>query len=386
MGKETNEEREFSPNIDRLLAGGEVKAGEDMSEDYRTVLDFAQKLTRLRDEPSLHFTAQLKERLLWKLAEQETEAARQEEKGNWFWEGLRNLMGQNPVWRTAAATLVIMMLAAGALWGTGLLSPSPAPITAPPTAGLNVFIEADVTPDKDTYLPGEEIVVEFSFKNVASELFPIDPFPPGVEIVRPSPYDEIVRSFPAGTATKSLAPGEVASYTIAWDQRDDQEQQVSYGYYSLKLGCIRLRDDAMSLDLSESRRLVILPPEGVMEKVIQVNQSQTVSGVTFTLERVELSALKARFYAFNVPPDYSPPQDLNAPPPRLTIHANAEYSLDGGSIKEAGSSEIRFLENGMVHTWDLLAPVPKGTRELTVTITNLADQQGPWEFVISLQD
>ena len=80
MGKGTNEEREFSENIDSLLAGEEVEVGEDVSEDYRTAINFAQKLTKLRAEPSPVFKAQLKERLLSKLVEQEVEAARKKKR------------------------------------------------------------------------------------------------------------------------------------------------------------------------------------------------------------------------------------------------------------------------------------------------------------------
>ena len=72
------------------------------------------------------------------------------------------------------------------------------------------------------------------------------------------------------------------------------------------------------------------------------------------------------------------------PPPHVMIPANAEYSLDGGPMKDASSSAIRFLENGMVHTWEL-DPVPKGTKELTFIITKLGDWEGPWKFQVSLE-
>ena len=41
MGREADMEKEFLENIDRMLAGEEVKIGADVSDDYRTVLDFA---------------------------------------------------------------------------------------------------------------------------------------------------------------------------------------------------------------------------------------------------------------------------------------------------------------------------------------------------------
>ncbi len=86
MSKETNEEKEFAKNLDRLLTGEEVTGGEDVSQDYRTAINFAQKLIELRDEPSSRFKDQLKQRLLLQLTRQEVEAARQKEKAFSFWE------------------------------------------------------------------------------------------------------------------------------------------------------------------------------------------------------------------------------------------------------------------------------------------------------------
>ena len=401
MGKEANEAKKFSESVERLLAGQEIGNGEDVSEDYKTALKFAQKLTDYRAAPSPLFKARLKERLLLKLTEQEAEASRQKEKSSWFWEGLRNLLPQTVALRAAAAVLVVIIVSAGVLWRAGIFTQPSEPmgagglVTAPPTSprlpaaapesALGIFIEVEATTNKNTYLLGEDIVIEFSFKNVTPEPFQIDAFPPAIEIMRPSPYDETVRSFPGGTAIKSLAPGEAINYTITWHQRDDHGQQVPYGYYSLKLGSIRLGDGTTTLNLSESRQLLILPPEGVIEKTIKVNQSQVANGITITLERVELSAMEAKFYAFNAPPDYNLPQSLKPPPPQLMIHASAEYSLDSGPMKKAGFSGIRFLENGIAHTWDNLDPIPKGTKELIFIITELGDWQGHWEFTIPLQ-
>ena len=81
MSKETNEEKEFSEKVDRLLAGEEIETGKDISEDYRSAINFAQKLTESRADPSPHFKDQLKQRLLLKLTQQEVETAREKERG-----------------------------------------------------------------------------------------------------------------------------------------------------------------------------------------------------------------------------------------------------------------------------------------------------------------
>ena len=283
MSRGTDEEKKFLEDVRRLLAGEEVKAGEDMSEDYRTAINFAQRLAELRAEPSPQFKDQLKQRLLLQLTRQEVEAARKKERSVSFWEFLRSLVPQSPVWRTAAATLVVILVTVGVLWRTGMFTQPPVPVSP--------------------------------------------------EIERAVPVEELPEM--------AAAPREMEA--------------------TLQLG--------------------------VVEKVIELSQTQTVNDISITLERVELSTLGAKFYAFNIPPDYSLPQDPNLPPPSLmTLHAHAEYSVDGGPTKDAGLSEIQFLDDGMQHIWNMLDPVPEDARELAFIITELGEWQGPWQFIIALQD
>lgn len=268
--------------------------------------------------------------------------------------------------------------------------------------------EVDVRTDKASYAPGEDIVIEISLKNVSLEAFQMDPFPADLRIVRPirRTYEDSVRQFPAGTETRSLGPGEAVTYEVTWDQRDDQEQQVPYGYYDLELGHVSLGELSWKLNLEEHPRLLILPAEGSMEKTIEINESQAVGDITITLERVELTAVSAGFFAFNVPPGYTSPKDSGLAPIAIPpgypspedrdvyphpepwmgkLHADAEYCHDGGPMKDAGSSGINFLENGMTHSWAELNPVPRGTKELTFVITRLGDWEGPWTFQVPLE-
>jgi len=268
--------------------------------------------------------------------------------------------------------------------GAGTPSPEPTPVPSP---AIMIFpIEGDASMDKEAYLPGEDVVIELSFENLTDEVFQLEPFPPQIEIRRRYPYDETARTFSAGTDSRSLEPGETVSCTLTWDRRDNQGEPVPYGYYYLEFGRARRGDDWITIGRHRYISLLILPEEGVIEQTIEVNESKTVDDITVTLERVELTATEAKFYALNTPSDYDLPQGPNLPPPPLmSLHAEAEYSLDGGQTIEAGLSGIRFLEDGMGHTWDRLDPVPRGTRELTFTVTKLGDWEGPWEFRVSLE-
>lgn len=224
-------------------------------------------------------------------------------------------------------------------------------------------MRVDATIDKSLYLLDENMKISFSFNNVTTKPFVIDPFPPEIRVMRASPYDERVRSFPASTGTRALNPGEATNYVLTWDQRDNKGQQVAYGHYYLELGYVRSEGGGTRTLSFSGKRLLILPAEGVLEKTITVNSTQTVNGITVTLERVELSATEIKVYVFNIPPGFSLPQGPQLPPPSMMIHAEAEHRLDGGAVKRTGPSGIRFLQNGMEHIWDNLDPVPKSTRE-----------------------
>ncbi len=323
--------------------------------------------------------------------------SRLDTKGSWL-DGVRRLLPKK-TWQLAAVTATVVIIAVVAsIWQFGGVgqeppvskpaptpAPTPAPAPAPtpsPAPGPTIYIQADASMNKDSYLLGEEIIIEFSFRNVTSDPFEIDPFPPLIEI---SHHGELLRPFPPGETSKSLDSDEVATYVLTWDQTDEQEQQVPYGSYSISLGEIRLGDHTMSLHLSGSRQFLILPAEGVIEKTIEMHESITTNGITFILNRVELSATGMELYAFNTPPGYSLPPGQPGPAPSFWMHAEAEYSLDGGPAIQAGPSGIGFLEDGMIHSWTKLDPVSKGTKEMAFVVTRLGDREGPWEFHIPLE-
>ena len=281
--------------------------------------------------------------------------------------------------KKSIVTCVVALTALVAVLGCSREPPEPPMIPL-----LAHQIEAEATLNKGFYLAGEDIVIELSFKNVTSQIFQMEPFPPKVLVTPTKQYGIKIRKFPEGTGTKVLNPAEVANYTLTWDQRDNQGKQVPFGYYRLALGSIHVMGQPYLLELKRPVQLLILPAEGVMEKTVEVNESRTVEGVTITLERVEMSALETKAYAFVVPPGYSPTQV-----PRPDIEAEGEHSVDGGAMVGAGEPKIRFLENGVELVWDMLAPVPKSGKELTFTVLEFMFEderwKGPWEFRVSLQ-
>ncbi|MBA7556658.1 hypothetical protein ES705_49374 [subsurface metagenome] len=108
--------------------------------------------------------------------------------------------------------------------------PAPAKRPAPPSP-----LEISGVSAKPIYLPGEEIEVELAFTNKGEVPITLAPFPPKIEITQGSPY-KVFRSFSAGTGFKVLNPGEVAtSYTLSWDQKNQDGQQVAPGSYGIEV-------------------------------------------------------------------------------------------------------------------------------------------------------
>lgn len=249
----------------------------------------------------------------------------------------------------------------------------------------------NAVPTQPSYLPGEGVDIEFSFTNTGTEPITVSPFPPKIQIMLPRPYD-VVRSFASGTQELVVEPGDRAIYNLTWDQRDDNGNHVSPGWYYVDIKGVTATRGTRTTQWSFGTvtKLLIQFPQGAMEKNIELNQSETVDGLTITLVSVELSATGAKFYAFTIPPGYSPPEQpgptmppMPHPPPPEMVPVHAEYTVDSVT-KDAGYSGIGSEENGIRLIWDDLDPVPSDAKGLTFTITRFGDVEGPWEFKITL--
>ncbi|MDD2666565.1 MAG: hypothetical protein PHD13_05900 [Methanocellales archaeon] len=270
---------------------------------------------------------------------------------------------------------------------TPAIAPLPRPTPQPP---LNI----EAKPSQPYYLPGEPVEIEFSFTNTILESITLSPFPPEIQVTSPRTH-EIVRSFVPGAQELELGPGKVMSHTLAWDQREDSGEQVSTGWYYIDAKNITVTKanppQKTGLDFGTIAKVLIQFPQGAMNKTIDVNQSQTLNDITITLEWVELSAMGVSFYAFTIPPSYSPTQPQGPPiptPPPYMVPVHAQYDVDGFT-KDAGYSGIGIHENGIKLTWGHyeghLDPVPSDAKKLTFIITSFGDMEGPWEFKVPLE-
>jgi hypothetical protein len=149
MERDSNIDKKFTEYIDKLLAGEEVSTGEEISDDLRASIEFARIMLSNRDEPSDAFRAQLRERLLRKLYQQEAEAARARERRDPL-EWLRNILPPHSAWRAVtSAALVVLVAVIGVIWySTGRVS-LPAPDLSAEEYKVN--LPASVAPEQMTF-------------------------------------------------------------------------------------------------------------------------------------------------------------------------------------------------------------------------------------------
>lgn len=253
MDEKGRKEIEFSQDIDLIISGKEAKIDEAMDEDYRSNIDFAEKIVGCHGEPLPSFQEGLKKRLLSKLAEQETAEARQRLEAPSFWGWLRNLAPQSSAWRTAAVTFTVAVLALVVVWRIGLFYPSQEQIL-PAALGPTVSVEGRAVSPKTDYTIGEEIDIQFSFKNITDETLTF-PFPPEIRIENSSV--ETVRNFSGGQDTRVLTLGETELYDLTWDQKDNDGKQVPPGDYQVIMPNVQLGEGRGVVSMVESPILAI---------------------------------------------------------------------------------------------------------------------------------
>ncbi|MDD5703510.1 MAG: hypothetical protein PHU23_15855 [Dehalococcoidales bacterium] len=395
MGREHAEEL-FSEKIDRLLANEDVQYDAVMDHDMRTALDFARTMRDLRPAPSAEFQSRLKARLLQKLNE------RKERSGTgWFW----RFIPHEPVWQVLAV-LAVMVVVGGVLWGTffrpappGVVSVptiQPPAVTAPPATSAaptttspavvpGIYLQAGAGTDKPVYASGETVRIDVTWQNVTNMNLTVEQFPPLLSLMQKS-SGQPVYTFPAGRDPRVLAPGETASVSLEWTQTDHQGRRVAPGGYYLELEEMYYQGNAVPMNLTRPVDFNILPASTGNGRVLNFEQTQTVNGISLTLQRIEIDETGFMVSVFSSsPPDYVLQPGTTALSPTLSYRALAGYSLDGNWVRDIGASSVEYFGHGIAHTWYVPGPAAAEAGDLVFTVYNTGGWSGPWEFKAALK-
>lgn len=350
-------------------------------------------------------------------------------------------------WQTMTITAVVVLLAVGFLFGLVILPSIERGVASNTSASLALgqtnsapaigmlppmTIQINTNPDS-AYQYGTNVEINVSLTNLNSEARVVDQFPPQISIYEVSSTKnvgiaQVIRSFPAGNPELTMQSQETENYNFSWDQKDSSGKQVSPGWYAInvELNSHSVSDNSTSDQIQGTAgRIYIMPPEGVIQKTIEINKPVTVNGFTVMLEKIELSDTGAKVYIITPPESNSLPQSQGggatapqgtntpssipslqgistgsgstapqgtnnssiavAPPPIMPpSFAEAEYSIDGGPFVQAGMTMANTLtDNTLERIWNL-DPVSKNAKELTFRINSINSIQEPWEFEIPL--
>jgi hypothetical protein len=248
-------------------------------------------------------------------------------------------------------------------------------------------LQIEATNDKSFYLQGEDITISISILNVSKSAFVVDPYVPEVTLRHFGGGNSEVRLFASGSDTKLLESGQTVSYTVMWDQRDNQEQQVPYGSYEVALDSF-LTEPGVIFRVSAIR---ILPSQGAMENTIAINKTVAAANGTITLERITLRAAQIKINAIYTPQGYVMPTQSGTSSSQMAIDALAEYRVDDNSMKNAGPVFDQWSAKGIELTWIIFDTIPSDSTELSFRITQIEkvpeknQWQGPWEFIVQLR-
>jgi len=280
----------------------------------------------------------------------------------------------------------------------------PGPVT-PPAAHFEVGV--DFVPSKTIYKPGEKIEIELRLTNKSVEPVIISTFPPSISIALSAIGEEpgkIVHTFPTGVGERELVVVETVTHKYSWDQNDDEGKQVAPGWYqcTFEINIKKITPPTNEWSTGGGKRIFLIQyPQGAMEKIIDLDLSQTAIGlplevdneiipvdIVLTLKRAELTQEGASFFVLLTSPN-NPLPSYDEVWWHIALDEHAQYVFDG-TVKDARGANTRYTDEGIELRWgregSYRDPIPSDTKELTFIITRLGDDwEGPWEFRIPLE-
>ena len=134
------------------------------------------------------------------------------------------------------------------MWAAGLLPEGQG--EQPPIVGTTGPVPVKVEPAAPgpvTATVGSQVSLDILFRNNANGTLIIDPFPPEIRINNPLDWMP-VKSFADGEGQFELLPSGKVSYTLVWDQTDNNGNQVADGTYVVSVIGIAVTQDGVPVD------------------------------------------------------------------------------------------------------------------------------------------
>ena len=291
------------------------------------------------------------------------------------------------------------------------------------------IFESEWATDTDSIAPGEPVTITLELKSVWDRLVEFNEFPTSMTLTHVDTRVETSVPLELEGAEESpgpLEPGEGLTVVAAVSPSVSASLQPGrYRVNGFKFSYTRvgLGQGPSRRNMSSDPLFVVIPPEGVLDKVLTVGQTREAGGAQITLERIHFTPERSTVSVFAVPPAQrtSPPQPAVAgtstPVPSVqpgstptpasradqpswdgdVTELTAFYSLDGGRWRLMSNFSYREGPDGVHWQWPF-DPVSVNAKTLEIIIVPRGRPGGggassspgegassSWEWHLSLQ-
>ncbi len=365
---------------------------------------------------------------------------RSEKQRRWPW-GTAIFAMPRPLTAMAVSLLLAVVVGGVSLWvvapwrqaapgGTWpLIQLEPSVVPGPGGRPTPQIFATSWTVDRSAVAPGEEVTITAVLKNVWDQRIEVMSFPQAVTLndvdtspegtAPPTPGSWCI----AGTSTcfvlltvkgeipQSIEPGDTV--TVVAHVPPDVSANLRPGRYNVGIEVTfahtpgKPEDGTTRIGLNSGILFVVVPPQGALDKTVQVGETRQANGATVTLETIDFAPEKTTIVALVVLPSYTPARPTLAPPPPpgatptpvptatpvgRQYSANPWYRLDGGERREVRSRGYRETPDGILVEWTI-GPVPADAKTFDFSISRLGgfvfnpghQVVGPWEWTVQLQ-
>lgn len=318
--------------------------------------------------------------------------------------------------------------APGVTWP--LIQPEPSGVPGPAGRPAPRYFETTWTTDRSVITPGQALTITTTVKNVWDQRIEVMSLPQTVTInevdtspqgmAPPTPGSWCVAGTSicfvlltvTGGIPQSIEPGDTV--TVVAHVPPDVSANLQPGRYNVGIEITfahtpgKPEDGTTRIGLNSGILFVVVPPQGALDKTVQVGEARQANGATVTLETIDFTPEKTTIVALVVLSSYTPAKPTPAPPPLpgatptpvptatpvgRQYSANPWYRLDRGEWREVRSRGYRETPDGIIVEWTL-GPVQADAKTFDFSISRLSDfvfnpgQQvvGPWEWTVQLQE
>ncbi len=350
---------------------------------------------------------------------------RTQKQRRWPW-GAAVFVMPRPFMAMAVSLVLLVVVGGVSLWvvapwqqaapvGPGGRTPLGAPTGVRGPAGRPAprIIEATWTVDHDAITPGQALTITGTLKNVWGQRIDNMIFPETVALDLVDTRDVVTVPLTVTLGTPvPIMPGQEVTFVA--QVPPDMSTGLQVGRYSVRLDIVfsqmpgRPEAPEGRMRLNSGILFVVVPPQGALNKTVQVGEVREVNGIAVTLEAIYFTPEQTTIVALADLTNYQPPKPTASPTPSRDTtptpiptatpigreySANPWYRVDGGAWRELRSRGYRQTPEGIHLEWTL-GPVPVDAKTLDFAISRLGDfvfnpdQEviGPWEWTVLLQE